>query len=323
VLVNTTVPWRCPTCESPADVAGRPALRFRCAQGHEFTELDGVLCLCEGAGYADSFGPQWLTYARTQVDKFNGTTISRDRFFEFTGWPQDLRGQTVLEAGSGSGRFTQVLLDAGAEVVSFDYSRAVVANHLNNGDHERLTLFRGDIYRIPVAAGFFDRVVCLGVLQHTPNPKRAFQSLVRMLKPGGLFAADIYRRGIAQLGSPKYTLRLFRRMLRPDQVQPAARRIVNRLLPAKKALRRIPMVGVPLAHMLIPVSDYRGRLPLTDEQAREWSELELVDAITPEHDHPASRRQLEAWCAETNLADVEIATVSKGGQYVVRARAPR
>jgi SAM-dependent methyltransferase len=284
--------------------------------------MDGVLCLCEPSGYADSFGPQWITYGRTQVDKFNGTSISRDRFFEYTGWPRELDGETVLEAGSGCGRFTQVLLDAGANVVSFDYSAAVVANWRNNGDADRLTLFRGDIYRIPLAEASFDRVVCLGVLQHTPSPERAFHSLVSMVKPGGWLAVDIYRVSAAHLASPKHLLRMFRGFVPPDRAAAVAKRAVRTLLPAKALLRKVPLVGVPLAHLLVPVADYRGRLPLTESQAVEWSELEFIDAITPAHDHPATRRQVEQWCRAAGLVDLSIDLVSKGGQFAIRGRRP-
>jgi uncharacterized protein YbaR (Trm112 family) len=64
--------------------------------------------------YAVGFGFQWNRHARTQVDKFNGTSISRDRFFAHTRWQSDeLAGRQILEAGCGAGRFTQIMLDAG------------------------------------------------------------------------------------------------------------------------------------------------------------------------------------------------------------------
>ena len=110
--MDPSLPWRCPTCGAHAvvqlDQGTPPEPSLRCDAGHKFGCVDGVLCLCEASNYADSFGAEWLAHARTQVDKFNGTTISRDRFFQYTQWPLDLSGQRVLEAGAGSGRFTQV-----------------------------------------------------------------------------------------------------------------------------------------------------------------------------------------------------------------------
>ena len=82
-----------------------------------------------------------------------------------------------MEAGSGAGRFTEVLLQTGAEVFSFDYSNAVEANLSNNGEKLNLHLFQGDILNIPFPEEYFDKVICLGVLQHTPDPEKAFISL--------------------------------------------------------------------------------------------------------------------------------------------------
>lgn len=320
--LDPNLPWRCPTCAMRAtlDDTGEP--RLTCDRGHEFGTVDGVLCLCEPDNYANSFGLEWNSFARTQIDKFNGTTISRDRFFEYTRWPRNLTGQLVLEAGSGAGRFTQVMLDAGARVASFDYSSATAANLANNGDSDRLTLFRGDIFRIPFAPRTFDRVVCIGVLQHTPDPARAFRSLAAMVRPGGHLAVDIYRLGAVSILHPKYVLRPFRHFASSEQIFSAVRRAVPVLLPIKAALRKIPVLGVPLAHVLVPVPDYRGRLPLSNEQALIWSELDTLDFFSPEHDHPATRATVARWCREANLTDVSIEVVSKGWQLAVRARAP-
>jgi SAM-dependent methyltransferase len=302
---------------------GRFPIELRCGGGHRFGEHDGLLSLVPSDNYADSFSLEWRRHSRTQVDKFNGTHISKDRFFEYTSWPRDLRGQRILEAGCGSGRFTQVMLDAGAEVVSFDFSEAVLANRDNNGEHPRLTLFRGDIFQIPFAPRSFDRVLCLGVLQHTPDPARAFQALAAMVRPGGWLAADVYRLAPISLLHPKYILRPFRHFVTHERLFSICRRLVPVLLPMKAAIRRVPIVGVPLAHLLVPVPDYRGRLPLTDEQAAAWSELDLFDWIAPAHDHPATRGRVARWCASAGLEDVQLRVVSKGWQIAISGRAPR
>ena len=78
-------------------------------------------------------------------------------------------GARVLEAGSGAGRFTEVLCHTGAKVYSFDYSSAVDANALNNGASPNLVLFQGARFAIPFAEAAFEYVISLGVLQHTPR----------------------------------------------------------------------------------------------------------------------------------------------------------
>ena len=63
-------------------------------------------------------------------------------------------------------------------VFSFDYSNAVDANYKNNGDFQNLYLFQANIFALPLKNDFFDKIFCLGVLQHTPNPQKAFFSFV-------------------------------------------------------------------------------------------------------------------------------------------------
>jgi len=74
-----------------------------------------------------------------------------------------------------------------------DYSRAVEANYLSNGQEQNILTVQGDIYSLPVQANLFDKVFCFGVLQHTPNPEKAFKALSPLLKPGGKLAIGVYR----------------------------------------------------------------------------------------------------------------------------------
>ncbi len=62
----------------------------------------------------DSFGYQWNVHRKTQLDSYTGLPISRNRLFSVTKWPDKLEGELILEAGSGAGRFTEVLLQTGA-----------------------------------------------------------------------------------------------------------------------------------------------------------------------------------------------------------------
>ncbi len=53
-----------------------------------------------------------------------------------TGWPKDMKGETILEAGSGAGRFTEIMVKTGANILSFDFSSAVDANRGNKKLHK-------------------------------------------------------------------------------------------------------------------------------------------------------------------------------------------
>ena len=88
--------------------------------------------------YSSNFGFQWNKHYKTQYDSYCGIPISRDRFVNETRWGDNLTNELMLEAGSGSGRFTEHAVSTGAMVISFDYSNAVDANYKNNGQLENL-----------------------------------------------------------------------------------------------------------------------------------------------------------------------------------------
>ncbi|MEA1928507.1 MAG: methyltransferase domain-containing protein, partial [Candidatus Auribacterota bacterium] len=135
--------------------------------------------------YARGFGLEWNLHSLTQYDEYAGDNLSETRFFEETGWDRDLRGQIILEAGGGSGRFTQQAASTGAMVISLDLSSAVEANYASNGGRENVLIIQGDLREMPVRDNYFDKLFCLGVIQHTPAPEETFQGLIRYLKPGG------------------------------------------------------------------------------------------------------------------------------------------
>lgn len=271
--------------------------------------------------YTASFGEQWNRYRRTQLDRFNGTTLSRDRLFEGTGWtPEELNGQTVLEAGCGAGRFTQVLLDAGANLCSFDYSSAVEACWSNNGPHERLTLVQADLYRIPYAQNFFDKVFCYGVLQHTPDVKQAFMSLVPHLKSGGKLAVDLYRKTPwTTRWTAKYWYRPITTRVSRDLLRRMIEWYIPRWIPIDNALQRVRVLryAVPA---IVPCWNYTGMLPLTSEQIESWAILDTFDALSPKYDSPQTEETLAAWCDEAGLQDVKI--LAGGNGLICNARKP-
>ena len=96
-----------------------------CALGCRVPVEGGVPRFTASESYAAGFGLQWIAHARTQLDSATGTRISRDRLARCLGGLEAVAGRAVLEVGCGAGRFTEVLLDAGARVVACDLSRAV------------------------------------------------------------------------------------------------------------------------------------------------------------------------------------------------------
>ena len=293
--------------------------RFACLRcgGALAAAVDGDALVCQTCGashpivksvprfvssdnYAASFGMQWNRHRFTQLDSHTGKPISRDRLFLATQWPERMDDQTILEAGSGAGRFTEVLVTTGARLYSFDYSAAVEANYATNGHAERLCLFQGDIFQIPFKPQTFDKVLCLGVLQHTPDPHRAFQSLALQVRPGGQLVVDLYAKRLTALLSWKYLLRPMTKRMDRDRLYRIVERSVDSLLPISTALRRVAgRAGV----RLLPITEY-SYLGLSPALHREWSILDTFDMYSPEHDHPQTIGTLTRWFNEMAFVDV-------------------
>jgi SAM-dependent methyltransferase len=234
--------------------------------------------------YAASFGFQWNRFDRIQVDSVMNNDLSRDRFYATTGWPAHLEGQRILEAGCGSGRFTQLALETGAEVFSFDLSSAVEAAWRNNAHAPKLSIFQASIYEIPLRKDAFDKIFCMGVLQHCPDVRGAFRSLLPFLRRGGEIVIDVYEKtgGFPPL---KYIARPFLRPLGTEGIYRLLCWTIPPALVLKKALHRIPVIG-PQIGRLIPIGpiSHAPRLNYTDEELKQVKILSALDMLSPVYD---------------------------------------
>ena len=161
----------------------------------KFPVVNGIPRFCALDNYSKSFGYQWNSFDRTQLDPFSGSDHSYQRFYCETGWnPKQLNSCSVLEVGCGAGRFSEVFLRTTSGVLhSVDYSSAVDANSRNNSAYgERLQLSQASIYELPFPDNSFDKVFCLGVLQHTPVFADSVASLIRKARVGGEIVVDFY-----------------------------------------------------------------------------------------------------------------------------------
>lgn len=313
--------YRSPCCAQP--------LKLRDACPRDASEIEMGWLVCQHCGkdypvsgriprfasrnnsddYTANFGFQWTRFDQTLLDSYNGTDTSAARLFAVTSWPRDLIGQTVLEAGSGMGRFTEVIAKTGATVFTFDYSSAIDANARNNGHFPNVHFSQADIFHIPFPEKTFDKIICFGMLQHTPDPERAFQSMVAHLKEGGQIAVDVYDLTFRALVNLKYWLRPFTKRLPHGTLFRALQALVPRVFPVKMWLTDHFPYGKYLA-FFIPISYHKGFIPqadkLTYNQLIEWSILDSFDKYSCVYDKPQTLRTVRRWFRDAGLVNAQV-----------------
>jgi SAM-dependent methyltransferase len=279
------------------------------SQGFFVPYKNGAYRMTGDENYTDNFGFQWNKFTKTQIDRESVTSSqSKTRFFAQTGWDkEDLSDESMLEVGSGAGRFSQVVLDyTKATLYSVDYSNAVEANFKNNGHHgNRLHLFQGSIYELPFQPGSFDKVFCFGVLQHTPDVKKSVQCLAEMVKPGGELAVDFYPiRGWWTKFHIKYLLRPYTKKMSNEKLLAKIERNIGWMIKTTTFFNKIGIGR--LTNRFIPICDIKATLPpgLSKQELREWCILDTFDMFSPEYDQPQRLKTVEGWFRELGFKDV-------------------
>jgi 2-polyprenyl-3-methyl-5-hydroxy-6-metoxy-1,4-benzoquinol methylase len=267
------------------------------------------------SNYADNFGMQWNKFSQTQLDYYSGLSVSKNRFFSATEWkPETMKGKWVLDIGCGAGRFAEIALSTGANVVALDYSSAVDACYENLKDHPNLYIVQGDIYELPFQKNSFDYVYSLGVLQHTPDVERAFFCLPQMLNNSGKICVDFYEKSWKSTLLPKYWLRPITKRIPKDKLFKSLEVIVPILLPISIFISKIPLIGKVLKRA-IPVANLADEIPLNMQQLKEWALLDTFDWLSPEYDNPQNGKTVYEWLSRAHFKNIK---VLKAGHLVGR-----
>ena len=170
-----------------------------CGQSYPIT--DGVPCFLAEDEQHQPWREAW-SYKWENVAQKKRYTEEGDEDFEikmnysqlFSG---DLSGKWALDAGCGSGQDAARVAALDATVIGVDQSRGVyLARRYNlaGPSAERLHWIRADLFDLPIRPESMDIVYANGVLHHTPDTARAFQSVVQTLKKGGDIVLWVYDR---------------------------------------------------------------------------------------------------------------------------------
>jgi SAM-dependent methyltransferase len=294
------------------------------SDGRRYPVVDGIPRFVESENYAAAFGAQWNRFPRTQLDSHSGVSVSESRLARcMCGELKKVAGKRILEAGSGAGRFTEVLLKHGAQLHSFDYSSAVEANAANNGASEYLTLAQCDIRSIPFARSSYDYVVCLGVIQHTPDPEQSIRCLWEMVKPGGYLVIDHYPWSLRWILPPPIRdcvgiYRWFILKLPRQWRFSLVKRLTNFWFPLHWRFRDSLLIQRVLRRVSPVLFHYPG-IMLKDRQAHyEWSLLDTHDTTTDFYKHRRTPCEIERFLGTLGAQDIVVRTGGNGVEAFCR-----
>jgi 2-polyprenyl-3-methyl-5-hydroxy-6-metoxy-1,4-benzoquinol methylase len=274
-----------------------------------FPYKNGAYRLVDEDNYTQNFGYQWNKFTATQIDREQkNMQQSYNRFFAETGWDKEaLQNKNVLEVGSGAGRFSQIMLDyTKANLYSVDYSEAVEANFKNNGHHkDRFHLYQASVYDMPFQKAQFDKVLCFGVIQHTPDVRKTVQSLIAMAKPGAEVIVDFYCvNGWWTKVQAKYILRPITKKWGNEKLFKKIENNIDWMIAITTFFNKIG-VG-KFINRFIPICDIKGTLPqgLGKQEIREWCILDTFDMFSPEYDQPQKVSTVKKWFQENGMHQV-------------------
>jgi SAM-dependent methyltransferase len=261
------------------------------ASNRTFRIENGIPRFVEDEEFVESFGFQWNCFdvRRPQEDEEvfqikTGISLS------------ELKGKLVLDAGCGGGRYTRVAADRGANVVGVDRSTAVEkARSLTDG-LSNVQLVQADLTRLPFRPQTFDLVFSIGVLHHSPDCRSAFDSIAKMVKPGGTLSVWLYR---------KYTWP-------QERINDATRWIARRL--PRKTLLRLCQIGAFVGGIPVVGQAFSKVVNVSTHPDPALRICDTFDWYSPTYQSHHTSAELRGWFEEAGFERIRELPPAKGGR---------
>jgi SAM-dependent methyltransferase len=199
---------------------------------------------------------------------------------------RSLGDAVILDAGCGSGELTADIGRAAPEatVVGIDFSEAASVAFRHCRDLPNVHIVQADLSRPPFPSGCFDLVWSEGVIHHTPDTARSFNSLSRLVRSGGKLYVWIYSDRVTT------PYRLARKVLRKPYLLPSA------ALYALAWTLALPLHVLNKMRETLRLSDARHQLSSTS--------YSFYDTLSPEFVHFHSPEEVHGWFSHQNFDPV-------------------
>jgi ubiquinone/menaquinone biosynthesis C-methylase UbiE len=147
--------------------------------------------ICEGAHLGSRFVVWLYDLTARRYDRIKSYDPDWER--RFLGEPvaaaiSALRDAQILDVGAGTGRLLRYmprLASPEVNIVCLEPSRNMVQVGREAVTNWRARWVRGQAPRLPFDSAEFDLIVCVEVLEFTPDPRATLKESVRVLRPGG------------------------------------------------------------------------------------------------------------------------------------------
>jgi uncharacterized protein YbaR (Trm112 family)/ubiquinone/menaquinone biosynthesis C-methylase UbiE len=320
----------CPACHGDLECHATESRGNRTCEGElrctacnaTFPIRNSIPRFVENPSYASSFGRQWNAFARSQID---GPAYGESalRFDSEIGWDADmLEGKTIVEIGSGAGRFVDVLAKRGPRmVIGLDITDAVDAA-ARNVTYDNVQFVQADVFESPIRGGMVDFAYSIGVLHHTPDPRGAFDRMVEMVRIDGNVGLSLYEISLHNRPNRNsfkvvtnelvwalnlWRCELFRTVTTrvPHGVMIAYCKTV---IPILHVLNKIPVLR--LARYGLPSTCYRD-LPVI------WSMVDTMDTYSTKIVHQYRAKDVFQWFRSTGLREITLMNSRPGWVSIV------
>jgi SAM-dependent methyltransferase len=265
----------------------------------------------------ESFGRQWSNYQFEDHTWFKDLELRVREFLRSMAMSEaSMPGNLLLDAGCGHGALTAAITGAyGIEAVGMDFTgavgRAQASREKFAGDCAPFVHYvQGDLLQSPLAPSVFDLVHCSGVIHHTPDPHRAFQSLLETTRSGGRLYVQVYRKREAWVGVPN------------TMIRGVTTRIPTRWL------WTLCMGAVPVHTALVHVvAKMRGERPMLADSTRRERAVSLFDNYSPRYQFRYHPQEIRRFFEDAGMEAIEDTTFENEMRHMVAfvgvKRAPR
>lgn len=296
----------------------------QCAASYPITDgvpilLDAALAHEQNARTAERFGVEWDSFDFIDAERYAS---------QFLDWiapvtPEFFRGKVVLDAGCGKGRHCVASASFGArEIIGIDLAAGSVRAAFRNTKHlPNVHIIQADLYRLPLRDRTFDYAYSVGVLHHTPDPRRSFAALVKKVRQGGSISAWVY--GREGNGWIIHGLNPIRTHVTSKLPLPVVKMLAFGLAVILQAAVKGVYAPINRSTALRPLSKYLfyndylyyiSRFPFRENYSI------VFDHLLPEIAHYIGRDEFAAWFAENDLREVVITRKSNNSWRGVGVR---